>query len=194
MSLNIHIQPDAAKAAQLLKDEREEVIREHRSKQAVREELPMGHLKMWVPVGYEKDRHLSYKERVMLDTMQGILSLKSIERDQKCWMHSLGCSSKPIAWVQEVGFDLKELGAALDFAQANSLDKEGPAPGFCAAHIASSPSMLAQAVYHNNILIQWGYLPSRWFVRFSDGTSARGSIKQINPTLAQPEILEDYFN
>jgi hypothetical protein len=191
MGLNVRIQPDAEKAAQLLAAEKTEIENEHKSKQIVRNEMDMGKLKMWVPDNYDKDRHLSSNERKSLDAVQGILTLKSEIREDKCWMHTLGCTHDASVWVHEVGFDLKEMKARLDFAQASSADMTGATPGFCNFHMAEGPAMLAQAVYQNNILVQWGYLPKRWFVKFTDGTSQRGPIKQINPTMAQPMVSEE---
>jgi len=193
MGLSIHLQPDAHRAAQLLSMEKQEAEQQLNDKQFVRNELDMGKLKMWVPDNYDKDRHLTVQEKLSLESLQGYLALKADIRDDQCWMHTLGCGNKANIWVHEVGFDLKELKARLDFAQANSADMTGPTPGFCMGHLATAPAMLAQAVYQHNILVQWGYLPTRWFAKFTDGTSVRGLIEEINPTLAQPEIIEQHI-
>ncbi len=66
-------------------------------------------------------------------------------------------------------------------------------PGFCIGHIADGPRELAEAVYFSQPAMQWGFLPSRWFVIFTAGTKAGGSCKQINPTDLQPKIIESFI-
>lgn len=192
--LTVNVQPDAVTATKFLAQEEQERKEFHQNERSlILQEHKMGKLKMWAPENYDKARSLKPWEKIALDTMQGFLALRAQRREQKCWMHSLGCTRDAHVWVHEVGFDLKEMKADLNFAQVNSADIDGPSPGFCMFHLAEAPAMLAERVYFSHPAVKWGYLPSRWFIKYTDGTSIRGPIHQINPTMAQPDIVEEHL-
>lgn len=193
--MHIHVQPDAITAAYYLEVEKQEQIDNRKAARAVvLDSHEMGDMTIWAPKGYDKARSLKPWEKIAKDALQGFLGLKATARQEKCWMHTIDCDKLAHVWVHEVGFDLKEMDAELDFGQVNSADIDGPVPGFCMFHIAQAPAMLAQAVYEQHPLVQWGYLPNRWYVKFTDGTSTRGPIKQINPKLAQPTIMDEHLH
>jgi len=188
--MDIFVKPDAITAANLL---RQEIAHEQEKLAAqnsiILNENKMGKVNAWERDGAHKDRHLSMHEKFARQALDASLLLQSERRDQRCWMHDLGCTSPARTWVFELGFDRKEMKAALDFAQVNTSKYEGAVPGFCNFHLATGPALLAEKVYFTDPAMAWGYLPTRWFVKFTDGSSARAPIKQINPKNFQPDIL-----
>lgn len=152
-------------------------------------EVKMGKLLSWEKPGADKDRSLLYREKVRREVIDTALGVQAQQRERKCWMHTLGCKGTAYRWIFDVGFDRKVLGATLDFAQIDTLGYEGPNPGFCIGHLNEGPAMLAEKIYWNQTLVKWGYLPTRWYARFTDGSSTRGPIRQINPKMLQPDVL-----
>ena len=183
--LSVHSQPDALTAARHLAVEREAEAAE----QAKRHEVQMGKVRSFESErNWHGDRSLTSAERSARSAIDTLLNVTTQDRQTTCYMSTCGCQGTPVVWVREIGFDRRELSADLDLAQITTADYDGPVPGFCLAHVHDAPIQLAQRVYFTTPLMQWGYLPTRWFVRFTDSTSMRGEIRQINPTLAQPTL------
>ena len=96
-------------------------------------------------------------------------------RQTTCWMSdATGCSRAPIVHVQEVGFDLRDIDATTRVAMLSSADLTGPVPGLCPHCLATAPPLLAEAVYSTRREMQFGLRPTRWFVRFTDGSTQSG--------------------
>ncbi len=153
-------------------------------------ESRMGNLLVWERTNAHKDRNLYGAEKRFREALESALLLKSEIRSSTCWMPNCPCI--PRSWVFEIGFDRKELKAQLEFAQVNSAAYPPPTPGFCLHHLQTGSAQLAEKVYFDQTPVKWGYLPTRWFCRFTSGDSTRGPIQQINPKMFQPKVIETY--
>jgi hypothetical protein len=157
------------------------------------EEQKMGDLLLWTPKDIEKPRNFKPEEKIARERFNKTLTEKAEIKDTKCWMHTMGCSHNPIAWVREIQFDMKNQKAGINHSQVDTRDYDGPIPGFCLGHIATAPAQLAQAVYFDQTAMIWGLKPKRWFVIFTDGTKQGGECIQLDPKQIQPEIKEEFI-
>ena len=127
-----------------------------------------------------KDVELAPKHKLAHDRYNVELAEKAQIRQAHCWMRdATGCKGAPIVHVQEVGFDLRAPDSSVKVAMISSKDMTGPVPGFCAGCLASAPPMLAEAIYVTRPEMRFGFKPTRWFIRFTDGSGRAGSCSSI---------------
>jgi hypothetical protein len=141
------------------------------------------------PIG-SKLKSADALEKIKREAVDLLLTEKSEIRSETCWVND-GCSGKPIVWVREVSFDLLHPDSRVDRAAVSSADYNGPVPGFCFRHI-NCADLLAEVVYLDHPVMQWGFRPLRWHVIYTDGTKESGSCDVIEDSL--PElIVEDTY-
>ncbi len=127
-----------------------------------------------------KDIELAPKHKLAHDRYNVELAEKAQVRQQTCWMlDATGCKGSPVVHVREVGFDLRAPDSSVKVAMISSKDMTGPVPGFCSGCLASGPSMLAEAVYNMRPGMRFGFKPTRWFIRFTDGSSRAAPCQSI---------------
>ena len=116
------------------------------------------------------------------------------QRQHQCWL----CGHLPVTWVREVIFDLGEGDADPIMKTAlvvNANTYPGPVPGFCTFHLGKGPGLLAELVYNDSTVVTYGFRPTRWFVTFTDGTSARGKAVEIDHDLTRkPQTHDIHLN
>lgn len=155
--------------------------------------LANGMFKM-APVGIEKPRELTPREKIALDKKQKFLhEWADGQRQPDCWRYQ--CNRKATIWVVEVGFDFKgEKAAPIKHIAISSADYDGPVPGFCHFCLGSGPEELVEKIYFSRPEMYWGVRPTRWFVSFTDGTRQGGLCIQIDPKQTLPTIIEEFIS
>jgi hypothetical protein len=128
------------------------------------------------------------REKIVQETIDEFLSIKSEERQQECW--SFGCKAKPIAWVREIQFDMLGDKAGINQHIVSTRDYNGPVPGFCPGHIAKGPTEIAETVYWDRTEISLGLRPRKWWVIFTDGTKQGGLCEVLNPKNLKPSTVD----
>ncbi len=145
-------------------------------------------MKLFLSENADKDIEHGPAAKLQLDRLRDKLASRAMDRQTACWMDTAtGCSNSPIVHVQEVGFDFREVGSKTKTAIVSSSDIVGPVPGFCLACLAQAPPMLAEAVYSMQFPMRFGLKPTRWFIRYTDGTSHEGECKAFQ--LHQTEVV-----
>lgn len=162
------------------------------STQVVKEQSKGG-LRYWTKDGLlSKDVSDDAKDTIKKDKKADALTEKAELRQEECWCWN--CTNKASVWVREVQFDLKHVDARRDYAVVSSADYPGPVPGFCIGHVATGPEQLAETVYKSRAEMAWGFRPSRWWVVFTDGTSAGGDCIAIELSLPQLKVVDECVN
>lgn len=123
-------------------------------------------LSVWVPEHAIRG-YMPPSEKVIQEKIDRLVTAKAEIRSQTCWQD--GCTHPPRVWVREVQFDLFKLGTAATLSGV-STDYTGPIPGLCVSHENTGIEQLVGLVYKQRPEIQWGYLPSRARVVFTDGS------------------------
>lgn len=144
------------------------------------------------PKDVEKPRELTPAEKIAFDKKHELLGEKAEVRQDTCW--SYGCDRTPAVWVREVSFDFKgDKADPVKHAAVSTADYNGPVPGFCTFCLGTAPQQLAEAVYFSRPEMQFGVVPERWFVSFTDGTRQGGRCIELNPKQLLPTIKEEFI-
>lgn len=151
----------------------------------------IGHISYWTPdpVGSKKATKLERpEEKIAKEKRDKMFAEKAQHRSDTCYL----CNGTPMLWVNQVQFDMRHPDASVDQAVVDSSDYAGPVPGFCMGHLIEGPRHLAERVYADLPVIQWGLRPLRWWVVFTDGTKQGGQCQEFGSLTEIPDHLEKY--